>query len=136
MCSAAGCPGGWPWRGALGRLDAPRGRELRLGGGNSLGQGFAELVRQLLLVRDLGQELRVLAPEERVEEFLEGPHLIDGQVIEQSLAAREDDGPLPLDSEGGVLPLLEELDHALAARELLERRLVEVGAELGEGGQL
>ena len=41
-----------------------------------------------------------------------------------------------LDGQRHVLALLQELDHALAARELLLRRLVEVGAELGERRQL
>ena len=49
---------------------------------------------------------------------------------------REDDGDLPVDGQRRVLPLLQELDHALAARELLLGGLVEIGAELGEGGEL
>ena len=43
---------------------------------------------------------------------------------------------LLLDRQRLVLALLEQLGHARAARELLLRRLVEVGAELGEGRQL
>ena len=43
---------------------------------------------------------------------------------------------LLLDRQRRVLPLLEELDQALAARQLRLRRLVEVGAELREGRQL
>ena len=41
---------------------------------------------------------------------------------------------LPLDRQRLVLALLEHLDQAAAARQLLLRRGVEVGAELREGG--
>src|SRR5262249_37449151 len=71
-----------------------------------------------------------------IQEFLERADLIDRQVIEHPLPAREDYRDLLLNGERDVLPLLEQLDHALAARELLERRLVQIGSELGEGGEL
>src|SRR5690606_12914667 len=43
---------------------------------------------------------------------------------------------LLLDGHGLVLPLLQDLEQALTGRELLERGLVEVTAELCEGGHV
>src|SRR5215468_10829279 len=63
--------------GTLGGLDAPRRHELRLGHGHGLRESLAQLVRQLLLVRDVGEQLCVLTLEVLMEELLERPYLID-----------------------------------------------------------
>src|SRR4026209_739222 len=78
-----------------------------------------------------------MAPiEERVQELLEGADLIYREIVQQALRSREDDHDLLLDGERRVLALLKDLNHALTAGELVQRGLVEVGAELGEGRKL
>src|SRR5438093_7089952 len=120
----------------LGGLD-PLGRhELGLGFGHRLGQRLPQRVADLPLVPDLAEDLRLPPLEIAVEELLERPHGVHRHVVEQALGAGEDDGHLLLDEQRCVLALLEQLDHPLAARQLHLRGLVEVGAELREGGQL
>src|SRR5881396_3794984 len=77
-----------------GGLDAPAHLELRLGVVDGLGQRLAELVAELLLVRDLGHERGVLPVHDRIHEFLEGQDLVDGEIVEQPLRPREDDDDL------------------------------------------
>ncbi len=57
-------------------------------------------------------------------------------VVEIPLSGGEDDDDLILDGLRDVLILLQDLDHAFAAAKLGLGGLVEVGAELGERGQL
>src|SRR6185295_20294636 len=120
----------------LGGLDALGGDELGLALADRLCQLVAERVADLLLVANLGEHLRVTPLEVAVEELLEGPDGIDRHVVEQSLAAGEDDRHLLLDRQRLVLALLEELDHALTTGQLRLGRPVEVGAELREGREL
>src|SRR5206468_2314391 len=117
-------------------LDALRRGELRLGFGHRRRQRIARRVRELLAVADLGEDLRRAALEPGVEEGLELADRVDRQIVEESLRTREDDDDLLLDRQRLVLPLLEELDHALTPRELHLRGAVQVGAELRERGQL
>src|SRR5438445_13579002 len=72
-----------------GGLDASAHGELRLGLGDGLGQGLAEVLGELLLVRDVGQELGVRASHERVQELLEWLDLLHRQIVEHSLGPRE-----------------------------------------------
>src|SRR5262249_20144249 len=55
-----------------GGLDAPAHRELGLGLVDRFREPIAQLVGQLLLVRDLREELAVLPVQERLQELLEG----------------------------------------------------------------
>src|SRR4029453_14542970 len=71
-----------------------------------------------------------------IEERLELADRVDRELIEQALRAREDDHDLLLDRQWLILALLQELDHALTAGELRLRGAIEVGAELGERGEL
>src|SRR5262249_19038305 len=64
---------------ASGRLDAARRHELGLRLADPLGQRVAQLVGQLLLVRDLWQELGVRALQVRGDELLEAADLLDGK---------------------------------------------------------
>ncbi len=48
----------------------------------------------------------------------------------------ENDQDLPFHGKGNELVLFQDLDHPLAPVELRLRRLVQLGAELGKGGQL
>src|SRR5262245_50119356 len=121
---------------ASGRLDAPRRHELSLRLADPLGQRVAQLVGQLLLVCDLRKQLGVLALQVRGDELLEAADLLDGKVVDQALRAGEEDRDLLLYGQRRVLALLQHLDHSLAAGQLLLGRLVEVGPELGERGEL
>ena len=56
--------------------------------------------------------------------------------VEEAVEAGEEHEDLPLDRQRLILPLLEQLDHARAAGELVLRRLVHVAGELREGGEL
>src|SRR5665811_2477838 len=58
------------------------------------------------------------------------------EVVDVALVAGEYHRHLFLDRHGVEAPLVENLDHALAAGERPLGGLVEVGAELGEGLQL
>src|SRR5262245_50846871 len=85
-----------------GGLDAPAHRELGLGLVDRLREAVAQLVSQLFLVRDLGQELAVLPVQERVEELLERLDLLHRKIVEQPLGPGEDDRDLPLYGLGDV----------------------------------
>src|SRR5205809_171687 len=122
--------------GPLRGLDALGGHELRLCVVHGLREALAQRVRDLLLVADLGEDPGTLALEPTVEVRLEVRDRVHRQVVEQSLGPREDDGNLLLAGHRPVLALLQDLDHALAARELHLGRTVEVAAELREGRQL
>src|SRR5256885_318859 len=88
----------------LGGLD-PLGRhELGLGLVDGLGERLAQRVADLLLVLDLGEDLRLPPLDEAVEELLERPHRFHRQVVEQTLRAGEDDDHLLLDRQRRVLP--------------------------------
>src|SRR5206468_2078080 len=56
-----------------------------------------------------------------------------GELVEPALGAGVDDDDLLLDGKRHVLPLLEDLDQALAALEHVARDFVEVARELREG---
>src|SRR5262245_19211310 len=75
-------------RGGSGRLATPRCHEYRLGVTQRLAKAVAQLVGQLLLARHVGEDLRVLALQERIQELLEGPDLIHRDVVEDALPSR------------------------------------------------
>ena len=79
---------------------------------------------------------RPLDPDELEEFLLEPLDLADRDVVEGAGGAGVDAHDLIDGRERLVLGLLEQLDHPVAAVELGLGRLVEVGAELGEGFQL
>src|SRR4030095_2420595 len=95
--------------GALRGLDALGGGELGLALADRLRQLVTEGVADLLLVANLGEHLRMAPLKVAVEELLEGPDGIDRHVVEQSLAAGEDDRHLLLDGPRLVLGLLVQL---------------------------
>src|SRR5439155_22028053 len=67
---------------------------------------------------------------------LVAPGVGDGEAVEEAVGHREDPEDLVLGREGRVLGLLENLDRAGAALQLLRGSPVELGAEGGEGLQL
>ena len=89
-----------------------------------------------LAVRTSSRQGRPLGAEVPVEGLLERQDRLDAQVVEEALRPREDRGDLEGDVHRDEDVLLEDLREALAAVELALGRLVEVGAELGEGGEL
>src|SRR5262245_3582725 len=88
------------------------------------------------LARDLGEQPGVPAVHERVQVALVALQRIDRQAVDVAAGHREQDQDLLLDRQRLVLPLLEQLGHARAARQLLLRRLVQVRSELRERRQL
>src|SRR5690606_7304260 len=78
------------------------------------------------------QDLRPLRAQELHELTLEGAHALDRDVIEMAVRGRPDDRDLLRERQRLVLRLLQDLDQALTARQLLLRRRVEVRAELRE----
>src|SRR5262252_3578546 len=97
-------------------LDPSAHRELGLGLVHRLRQSLAQIVGQLLLVGDVAQELRRFPVHERVQELLERLDLVHREIVEHALSPREDDADLALHRLGNVLPLLQDLDHALTPR--------------------
>ncbi len=90
------------------------------------------LVGQIARVADRGQDLGVARVHEVVERRDEPLRVLDRVVVQVATRDRVDRGDLPLDRLRLVLGLLQDLDHARAAGQLLLRRLVQLGAELRE----
>src|SRR5207302_8067082 len=95
-----------------------------------------DLGRPALLLQDALPDAladRVHVPEEIALELLHG---LPGDVVEIAGGAAEDDHDLLLDRHRLVLGLLQHLHETLAPTELPLRRLVQIGAELGERREL
>src|SRR3989449_338632 len=114
----------------------PRGHERRLRVTHGRREALTQRVRDLPLLADLGEDPGRLSLEPAEEVRLEVPHRVHREVVEKPLRSREDDRHLLLDGQRPVLALLQDLDHALAARELKLGRPVDVAPELREGGEL
>src|SRR5438552_8524022 len=95
-----------------------------------------DLLVELHLLGDRVGELAVLGLHEAEEVALEVLHLRRRDVVEVATRDRVDDHDLLHEGQRLVLRLLHHFDGLLAAPQLLLRRLVEVGAELGEGREL
>src|SRR5262245_6812442 len=93
-------------------------------------------VVDLLLLGERGEQARLARVEEAVQLRLVGAHLIDRNRIDEAVGGRDDDDDLLLDRQRLILRLLQHFDEPAAAIELVERRLVEIGAELRERGEL
>merc|ERR1712100_581918 len=63
-------------------------------------------------------------------------NLVDGNVVDQALHTGINDGDLLSQDQGAELGLLKQLTKALAALQLLLGGGIQIGSELGEGGQL
>src|SRR2546425_6792658 len=108
------------------------GAELRERGLDAVGQ----LSLDVLLLHDPLEEGGVAGLQEGVQLLLVAPAFGDRDLVQVAVGGGEDDGDLLFHGERLVLVLLEDLGGALAAGEGRPGRLVEVGAELGEGGEL
>src|SRR5690606_14978878 len=112
-------------RGAAGQ----EGLLVRLDPGDEL---LLDLRSEILLGPDRLPDLRVLRRHVLVEPVLEGTNPLHRNVIQIAVRHGVDDHDLLLDRHRRVLRLLEHLDGALPARELLLRGRVELRAELRE----
>src|SRR3990170_3187208 len=111
----------------------PTLRQERLAeGGDRLVERAGELVGQGARPPELVEDLRALRLEEAVELRLELLHPGRRHVVESALRGGVQDRRLLVDGERLVLRLLDDLGQLLAARQLVSRRLVQVGRELGE----
>src|SRR5688572_26836904 len=111
-------------------------RELGLEFGDRLLELLLDVRLELLRLADLLADAGVALLEELEEPLLEGLHRRRGQVVQQARGAGVDDHDLALERQRAELVLFEELDQALAARQLVARVLVQVARELGESRQL
>ena len=109
-------------------------------GGDELLEDGAEfsvdLVIELLLSLDAINDVGVLALEMVEEEFLELADLGGLDLIEEATDTSVEDANLLLSDHGHVLLLLEELSELLTSVEEVLGGGVEIGTELGEGGDL
>src|SRR5215470_11744384 len=92
--------------------------ELRLERLARLVQTLLVLVGHLLRGAEIVRQLRIFLADEREPLGLEAAHRRDGNVVEVAVRAGPDRDHLLLDRHGNELSLLEQLDHALAARDL------------------
>ena len=99
-------------------------------------QPLGEVVVERLFLLDRIQDTWPLAPQEADERRLPILDLRRGHLVDEPLRARVDDRHLLGEGDGLVLVLLEQLGQARPALELVARRGVEVGCELGEGREL
>src|SRR6185436_4513387 len=88
---------------------------------------------ELLRLPDLLADARMLGRHELEEALLEELHLGRGDVVERAGRAGVDHHHLGLEGHRDELVLLEQLDQALAAGQLVAGVLVEVARELREG---
>src|SRR5262249_3530161 len=122
--------------GRRGRRCAGGRDELLLELGDGLVQRRLHLVVEDLLLADSREQICRRGVEVLVQLLLEPGAVPRIDVVEVLVGSGEDEGDLLLDRDRLVLRLLEDLDQPRAARELSLGRLVQVAAELREGGQL
>jgi hypothetical protein len=82
------------------------------------------------------EEVGLVGAEVRKEVRLPGEDLVDGDVVEVTVDTSEDERNHLVDGHGRVLLLLEELSETLTTVEGLLGGGIEIGTELGEGGNL
>src|SRR5207244_3334782 len=111
--------------------DVERLQELRQG----LVELRARLVREVAALSNFVVD-RSVGTEVLAELLLEARYLRDRDLVEVTVHARVERNDLLVRRPGLVLRLVERRDHAFPPGERLLRRLVELGAELGERLQL
>src|SRR3954469_8735898 len=113
-----------------------RGRERLAKFFERLVQIALDRVVDLLLLGETLDHAALARLEELVElDFIRAQRL-DRHRVEIAVGRGIDDRHLLLDRQRLILRLLEDFDQASSAIELVQRRLVEIGAELREGGKL
>jgi len=96
----------------------------------------ADVVVDLLLCGQVGDERCLSAVKVLVKAVFEGANVGDFEIVKIALGAGEENHDLLLPCERLELRLLEEFGQAAAAVELLLGEGVEIGAELREGREL
>src|SRR5579862_1433271 len=109
------------------------GRELGLVLGDRVLEVRLGLGLELLRLADLLADAGVALGEELDQPQLEFLHAGDGELVHRAAGAGVDHHHLHLEGQGDELVLLEDLDEALAAGQLVAGVLVQVARELGEG---
>src|SRR6185312_13930392 len=104
------------------------------------GDGLAELrlesIIENFLLANVGENARLRVLNKLVELGFKAAAFFDGDIVEQTLGSREDDGDLLFDRQRLILRLLQNFDEALTAVELRLRRLIKIGAKLRECREL
>jgi len=95
-----------------------------------------EGIRNSSLLLELLEDVRVSSLDVLDPGALEGPDLVELDLVQESTNTGVDDDHLLLHGHGGVLGLLEQLLETRSTVELLEGLSVEVGSELSEGSDL
>src|SRR5579862_1169003 len=111
------------------------GEEVRLVLIERRANAFLQIVVESLLGCDVVEERGLAGVEVLVEAVFEFADAVDLDVVEEALGSGEEDDDLLLGGKRLELGLLEQFGEALAAVELVLRDLVEVAAELREGGE-
>src|SRR3989338_2451256 len=109
-----------------------RSEELRLALGSRIVEAFGDRLRELLGPLNLVEDIEVAFLEKLVKRLLARLDLGRRDVLEMPLAADVDDRHLMRRAHWLVLALLEDLYHALSARQLRLGGLVELRAKLRE----
>src|SRR5262249_19036786 len=97
-----------------------------------LAELLLEVRRHLLFLDQTVTNRRLLFLHVSQELLLPARHLVARHLVDVAAGAGEDDHYLVREVHRLELRLLQDLDHAVTAVELALRRLVELGAELGE----
>src|SRR5579872_299936 len=100
--------------------------------GDRVFQARAQAVVERLLIADLIANVAVRVVDEPVQFLFELPALFHRQIVEERLRSGENDDDLLFESQRLILTLFENFHQVFAAVELVERRFVEIGAELRE----
>jgi hypothetical protein len=95
-----------------------------------------EVLAERTLTLDLGKKVGLVRLEVSEEVGLPLQDLVDGNVVEHTVDTGVDQGNHLVDGHGGVLLLLEELSQTLTTGESLPGSSIQIGTELGEGGDL
>lgn len=105
-------------------------------GGGDVAQLGLSLLAESTLLLDGGEDLRLVGLEVSQEVGLPGQDLGNGDVVEETVDTSEDQGNHLVDGVGAVLLLLQELSQTLTTVEGLLGGGIQIGTELGEGGDL
>ncbi len=102
----------------------------------SVADAFPEVVVESFLCGDVVEQSGLAGVEVPVQAIFKGVDVFDLDVIQEALGSGEKNYDLLFRRERMELGLLEQFGEALSAIELVLRGLVEIAAELREGGEV